>query len=314
MIYTLTLNPAIDREMTVSEIGLDRVLRAIAVQTDFGGKGFNVSRALLALGIESIALGFIGGATGDQMVTGLTQLGITTDFIRVQGETRINLSVVDVDHTHYLKVNEPGPPVSNAAVVAMLEKIGSLAKKGDWWILAGSSPPGIQPTFVAEIIHRIQDAGAFTLLDMEGDYLKEGCASNAFLVKPNAIEAGELIGHQISTIHDALDALAKIHVLGAKQVVISLGKAGAVYSDGLHAWWAEPPSIRERNPIGAGDAMLAGLVWALQKNLGGSDVLRWGVACGAAAASLDGTAVGSLPLVESMASDVRIGDRSNYGK
>lgn len=314
MIYTITLNPALDREMTVPEISLDRVLRAQAIQTDIGGKGFNVSRALLALGVDSTALGFIGGAIGDQMIAGLSALGIRTDFIRVQGETRINLSIVDANHTHYIKVNEPGPLLTNAEASAMLDKIGFLVRNGDWWILAGSTPPGIQPSLVSEIIHRIKSAGAFSVVDMEGACLKEGCVANAFLVKPNALEAGELFGNQISTITDALDALDKIHSIGAKQVVISLGKAGAVYSNGIQAWWAEPPLIRERNPIGAGDAMLAGLVWALQKNLNGKDVLRWGVACGAAAASLDGTAVGSFPLVESLTANVRIGEGSPYGK
>jgi 1-phosphofructokinase family hexose kinase len=310
MIYTITLNPALDREMTVPEISLDHVLRAQAIRIDFGGKGFNVSRALLALGVESTALGFIGGAIGDQMITGLAHLGIRTDFVRVQGETRINLSVVDANHTHYLKVNEPGPLVTDFEAAAMLDKISSLVRKGDWWILAGSNPPGIQPTFVTETIQRIQQAGAYAILDMEGACLREGCLSKAFLVKPNAIEAGELIGNQINSIHDALNALNNIHLIGATQEAISLGKAGAVYSDGSHTWWAEPPSIEERNPIGAGDAMLAGLVWALHKDLGGSEVLKWGVACGAAAASLDGTAFGSLPLVESLATCVKVGEGS----
>jgi 1-phosphofructokinase family hexose kinase len=310
MIYTITLNPAFDREMTVPEIDLDHVLRAKAVQIDFGGKGFNVSRALLAMGVESTALSFIGGAIGDQMIAGLAELGIHTDFVRVQGETRINLSVVNSHHTHYLKVNEPGPLVTDIEAKAMLEKISSLVKKGDWWILAGSPPPGIQPAFVNSIIRCIRHAGAFAALDMEGAYLREGCASNAFLVKPNAIEAGELIGNQINTIQDALDAHTRIHQIGAKQVAISLGKAGAVYSDGSQVWWAEAPLIEERNPIGSGDAMLAGLVWALQKHFTGRDVLRWGVACGAAAASLDGTAFGSLPLVETLVANVRVGKGS----
>ncbi|OGO59241.1 MAG: 1-phosphofructokinase [Chloroflexi bacterium RBG_19FT_COMBO_47_9] len=306
MIYTITLNPALDREMTVPEMDLDRVLRANAIQTDYGGKGFNVSRALLALGVESIALGFIGGVTGDQMIAGLSQLGIRTDFVRVQGETRINMIVVDVGHTHYLKVNEPGPLVTDIEAEVLLDKMESRVNKGDWCVLAGSTPPGIKPRFITEIVQRIQSLGAFAILDMEGACLRAGCEANAFLVKPNVTEAGELLGNQIRTIDDALIALARIHLLGARQVAISLGKTGAVYSDGTGTWWAKPPSIRERNPIGAGDAMLAGMVWALQMNLTGNEVLKWGVASGAAAASLDGTAMGSSLLVETLAADVRI--------
>jgi len=196
--------------------------------------------------------------------------------------------------------------VSDADGRSMLDKIDTLAREGDWWILAGSAPPGIQPSFVKEIIHRIQDAGAFVILDMEGEYLRQGCNAHAFLVKPNATEAYGLIGDQINSIQNALEGAVKIHKIGAHRVVISMGKAGAVYSDGSGTWWAEPPAIVERNPIGAGDAMLAGLVWALHKELCGSDVLRWGIACGSAAASLDGTAVGSRELVESLATEVRI--------
>jgi len=314
MIYTLTLNPALDREMTVPEIALDRVLRAKSIRTDYGGKGFNVSRALLALGTESIALGFIGGATGDQLISGLTQLGIHTDFVRVHGETRINLSVVGEDHSHYFKVNEPGPLVSDDEITSMLNKVSSFVKAGDWWILAGSSPPGIQPPMVGEIIRRVQAYGAYAALDMEDASLREGCTSNVYLVKPNASEAAGLTGTQIITIQDALIALVKIQDMGAQRVVISLGKTGAVYSDGHQVWWAKPPRIKERNPIGAGDAMLAGLIWALQKNLDGSQVLRWGVACGTAAASLDGTNMGSFTFVESLAADVQIGKGSIYKK
>ena len=137
--------------------------------------------------------------------------------------------------------------------------------------------------------------------------LFNGCNSGAFLIKPNSIEASELTGMRIETIDDAIDAIPKIHTFGVKQVVISIGKTGAVYSDGNHIWWAAPPHIEPRNPIGAGDAMLAGVVWALQEHASGEDVIRWGVACGAAAASLDGTAVGSLPLVKVLVKNVRSG-------
>ena len=308
MIYTITLNPALDREMTVLDINLDRVLRATAIQVDYGGKGFNVSRALLAMGMESTALGFMGGATGDQLIAGLAQLGVRTDFVRVQGETRTNFSVVDAEHQHYLKVNEPGPIVTGTDAEAMLGKISTLLKKGDWWVLAGSTPPGIGPDFITEIIHRIQAAGALAILDMQGACLRAGCEARAFLVKPNASEAGELLGCQIHNIAEAHTAFARIHELGATQAVISLGKMGAVYSNGMGSWWAKPPEIKERNPIGAGDAMLAGMIWAFQKGMTGKEVLKWGVASGAAAASLDGTAVGSFQLTESLANKVQLGD------
>jgi 1-phosphofructokinase family hexose kinase len=306
MIYTLTLNPALDREMSVPEIALDQVLRAGSIRNDLGGKGFNVSRALLAMGTESTALGFIGGAIGDLLSSGLASLGIHTDFVQVSGETRINISVVSDDHAHYFKVNEAGPSVTIADTTALLEKIRSLTQPNDWWVLAGSLPPGLSPAFIPEVILLVQAAGAHAAIDMEGLPLRLGCASHVYLAKPNAMEAGELIGRPINTVNQAIGAVDKIHAIGAQKLAISLGKAGAVYSDGEHMWKAVPPEIVEQNPIGAGDAMLAGLVWGLIKDFDGGEVIRWGVACGAAAASLGGTAMGTLELVKHLAAKVHI--------
>lgn len=306
MIYTLTFNPALDREMTVPEIALDQVLRTSSIRYDLGGKGFNVSRALLALGSESIALGFVAGVIGDLLASGLSGLGIQTDFIRVSGETRVNLSVVTESHEHYFKVNEPGPTLTSVDSLAMLEKIKTLTQPGDWWILAGSLPPGLSPAYIPEIILLVQSAGGKAAIDMEGIPLRLGCASNVFLAKPNAKEASELVGRTINSVSQAFSCVDKIHAIGAQQLAISMGKAGAVYSDGDQIWKAIPPEIDEQNPIGAGDAMLAGLVWALVKGFDGGEVLRWGVACGAAAASLGGTAMGNMELVKRLAAKVHI--------
>jgi 1-phosphofructokinase family hexose kinase len=306
MIFTLTLNPALDRELTVPAFVFDKVLRASAVRVDYGGKGFNVSRALAALGAESIALGFVGGATGESLTAGLADLGIHSDFVQVAGETRTNVSIVTDDHVHYLKVNAPGPKVTPAEGTALLQKVRALAQPGDWWVLAGSLPPGVPATFFAEVIRLVRAAGAHAVLDTSGDSLRVGCVAGPFLVKPNAAEAGELAGIRVASPDEAREASAKIHALGAQHVVVSLGQAGALYSDGQCVWHAEPPLIEEHNPIGAGDALVAGLVWGLSQDYSSPEILRWGVACGTAAASLDGTAMGSRSLVENMARQVHL--------
>ncbi len=306
MIYTLTLNPALDRELTVPAFAFDQVLRASAVRIDYGGKGFNVSRALAALGAESIALGFVGGASGQTLAAGLTALGIRTDFVRIAGETRTNVSIITEGHAHYLKVNDPGPTITAAEQKAMLQRVRALAQPGDWWVLAGSLPPGVQATLYADVIRLVQVAGARAVLDTEGEPLRRGCAAEPFLVKPNAVEASELSGIRIVSVGEARDAIGKIHALGAQRVVISLGKSGAIYSDGQNIWHAEPPAIEERNPIGAGDALVAGLVWGLDNDYSDVEALRWGVACGAAAASLNGTAMAEGSHVASLIELVRI--------
>src|SRR5260221_619446 len=131
MIYTLTLNPAIDREYTVSGLQFDTVLRADKVQTDLGGKGFNVSRLLQSLGVSSTALGFVGGKAGELLQEGLHALGISTDFVWVTEETRTNVSLVMPSGEHYIKVNEPGPRIEADKLRGLFAKIESLAQPGD---------------------------------------------------------------------------------------------------------------------------------------------------------------------------------------
>jgi 1-phosphofructokinase family hexose kinase len=306
MIYTLTLNPSLDREMTVPAIALDQVLRASVVRVDYGGKGLNVSRALVALGVESTALGFVGGTTGETLRSGLANLGLHTDFVQVSGETRTNTSVVTQDHRHYLKVNAPGPEIASFEQSALMNMIANLAKQGDWWVLAGSLPPGVPLTYYAGIIQTVQSQGARAILDTEGEPLRLGCGAMPFLVKPNANEASELAGLPITSPDEAYQAASAIHALGAQNVVISLGPKGAVHFDGHSAWLAEPPAIEEHNPIGAGDALVAGLAWGYGNGYSTQDILRWGNACGAAAASLDGTGMGTREQVQELLAQVRV--------
>jgi 1-phosphofructokinase family hexose kinase len=306
MIYTLTLNPALDRELTVHELATDEVLRAERVRVDCGGKGFNVSRTLAALGQRSIALGLIGGATGERLRADLAASGVETDFLDVAGETRTNVTIVTADHGRQIKVNEPGPEVSLAEQSALLDKVSSLARAADWWVLSGSLPPGVDGSIYARLISIVQSAGAHALLDTSDEPLRSGCSAGPFLVKPNAREASRLTGVAVAGSEAARLAAARIHDLGVAVVAVSLGSAGAVLSTREGTWVAEPPPVRARNSSGAGDALLAGLLWGFTRRQSPPEALRAAVACGAAAASLDGTSAPPLSVVESLARDVRV--------
>ncbi len=300
MIYTLTLNPAVDRELTVPELEFDSVLRASELRVDYGGKGFNVSRSLKELGAPSTAIGFVAGRAGGLLQAGLESLGIRTDFVWVSGETRSNISIVTAAHDHYIKVNESGPVVDAARQADLLRKVELLAQGGDWWVLAGSLPPGVEPGFYARIVKVLRDRGACALLDTNGEALRLACAERPYLVKPNAEEASILSGLPVDTPAEAVAAAQAIRSLGAQNVIISMGSTGALLSEPHGAWMAYSPHIEEQNPIGAGDSLVGGLVWALSRGLCLRDALGWGVASGAATASLPGTAVGSKPLIESL--------------
>ncbi len=306
MIYTVTLNPAVDRELTVPAIEFDSVLRATEYRVDYGGKGFNVSRVLNAMGTPSVAVGYAGGKSGELLRDGLQSLGIATDFVWVAGETRTNVSIVSLSQSRYVKANEPGPTISPQEQQALLEKINSLAKEGDWWVLAGSLPPGVPDTIYAEIIAAVKARRARVILDTSGPALEHGCQAGPYLVKPNAYEAHKLTGLPVDSTAQIAAAAAAILQLGVACAVVSLGKDGALLCADQQVWIAHSPKIEERNPIGAGDSMVGGMVWGLQAGLGLPDALRWGIACGAAAASLSGTAVGERDLVESLLSQVRI--------
>ncbi|MBE0697514.1 MAG: 1-phosphofructokinase [Anaerolineaceae bacterium] len=300
MIYTLTLNPAVDRELTVSELTFDSVLRATQSQVDFGGKGFNVSRLLKNLGADSTAVGFLGGKAGEILQIGLQALDIATDFVWVSGETRTNISIISSPGGHYIKVNEKGPAIRSGEQQALLDKIENLARPGDWWVLAGSLPPGIPDDFYAQVIQKLSRCGALSLLDTIGEPLRLGCREKPFLVKPNSEEAHTLTGLPVNTTADLAHAAEKIRTIGAQNVVISLGKTGALLHTAQATWLAHSPSISEKNPIGAGDSMVGGLVWGLTRGLSLKDALAWGIASGAATASLSGTEVGPRPLIEDL--------------
>lgn len=301
-IYTVTLNPALDREYQVPALAFGEVLRAAAVREDLGGKGFNVSRALLALGAPSVAVGFVGGHAGRRIAEGLSALGLATELVELAGgETRTNVTVVAPDR--HVKVNEPGPAVRPEEEARLVARVRALARAGDLWVLSGSLPPGARPELYAELVRILQGAGARALLDTSGPALRAGCAAAPFLVKPNAAEAQELTGIDATT---PAVAIAAVHQLGPAHVLLTLGAEGALLSDGARTWRATPPAIDERNPIGAGDALLAGVVFGLARGLALPEALRWGVAAGAAAASLPGTAVGDRELVERLAAGATV--------
>lgn len=310
MIYTITLNPAVDRELTVAEIVFDTVLRATGWRVDLGGKGFNVSRMLHALGEASVALAIAAGGSGRRLQEGLESMGIATDFVWVEGETRTNVSIVAERQNaagggHYIKVNEPGPTITTDAFAALMDKITGLARAGDWWVLAGSLPPGLPDHAYAALITAVQTAGGRAVLDSSGPALQQGCLARPFLVKPNATELTHLTQLPVSTPAEAA-AAAEVLRTGVANVVVSLGKAGALAADANGVWLAQSPHIQEQNPIGAGDSMVAGLVLGLSRGLNLIESLRWGVACGAATASLSGTAVGSRALVEALLPHVTV--------
>ncbi len=301
MIYTVTLNPAIDREYSVAKVAFNSVLRAGSTRNDPGGKGFNVSRMLAVLDQPSTALAFAGGSAGRWLEGQLNDLGIATDFIWVDGETRINTTVVSGEDDDYLKVNEAGPKISSDSVSTLLSKIESLAQPGDWWVLAGSLPPGVPSDFYAQMTKRLKQLGASVFLDTSGEPLSAGLHAKPHWIKPNEHEAAELTG-----LTDPGQAAEWFDKLGIKNVAISLGSKGVFFVDEDDSHRLLSPKIVEQNPIGAGDAFVGGTVYGLVNSETSIDAIRWGIACGAMAASRPGTDFGTKKEVKELRSKVAL--------
>ncbi len=307
MIVTVTPNPVLDRTLTVPHLVMDDVLRATSTRLDWGGKGFNVSRALAAWGMESVAMAFAGGATGQALERGLQDLAIATDFISVAGETRTNVVVVDQATGHHIKVNEAGPTVQRDEWQQLLARARQRVQPGDTWVLAGSLPPGVPTSLYADLIPLLQARGARALLDTSGEPLRLGCAAQPFLVKPNAAEAAEVTGGQpVDSPAGAWRAARELLQMGIQMVALSMGADGLLLATRERAVWARPPAVPVSNPTGAGDSLLAGIVWALSHELALAEIAGWGVAAGTASAMAEGVSVGSRAAVEAIYAQVHV--------
>jgi 1-phosphofructokinase family hexose kinase len=310
MIVTVTLNPVLDRTLTVPYIPFNQMIRATELRLDWGGKGFNVSRALHALGAQSTAMGLVGGATGQLLERGLRDLGIATDLLHISGETRTNTVIAEMDSGRYIKVNEVGPTVQALELSAFLARVHERVHPGDIWILSGSLPPGLPPNLYAQLIALLRKAGAMTFLDTSGEPLRLGCLAGPHLVKPNVFEAEEMLGQEINSDADALRAVKFFLQQGAELAALSLGADGLLLASTQQAIWASPPRVPVRNPVGAGDALLAGIAWAMEQAMPLEEIARWGVATGTAAATCEGVSVGVRAEVESLYAQVqtKLGD------
>jgi len=291
MIYTITLNPTIDRTMHFPRLAVGELNRAVSSRTDLSGKGVNVTIALSRLGLESVMLGFSAGAYGRVLEQGLVDMGYTCDFVEVPGETRSNVTVIDDATGITTKLNEAGPQIDEAGIRAFENRLEQKLKSGDLCVFSGSLPPGAPVGTYARLIRLCHKQGAITALDTSGPAMAIGCQANPGLVKPNGIEAAEMVSMPFETPDQWLNGVQAIRRLGPERVFLSLGSRGAVYADDTTTYWCQPPKIQEVSAIGAGDSAMAGTLWAWLQQKPTQEIARWGVAFGTAAAMQDGTAI-----------------------
>lgn len=290
MIYTVTLNPSLDYLTVVEDFQLHKTNRTGMEELTPGGKGLNVSTVLANLGVVSMALGFAGGFTGQELARRVRELGFDSDFVFVaQGMTRINVKVLNYDGT---EINGMGPWVAEKELQTFIEKLDNL-EKGDYLVLAGSSPRGVPGTIYRDILKKVQEKNISVVVDACGELLEGVLEYAPFLIKPNHHELGQLFGVEIHTKEQAVYYAQLLRTRGARNVLVSMGGAGAVLvdeTDKVHMLNA--PVGEVVNSVGAGDSMVAGFLAGYAESGDYEKAFRMGVAAGSATAFSKNLATG----------------------
>ncbi|GAA3741270.1 1-phosphofructokinase [Plantactinospora mayteni] len=285
MILTVTLNPSLDRAMEIDLLARGEVIRAASAHLDPGGKGVNVSRALLANGVPSRAVLPVGGEEGAQLVRLLEGEGVELLVVPIAGRTRSNITLAEPDGT-VTKINESGPVLAGSEFAEVTRAVLAAAGSADWVVACGSVPPGLPATAFGDLCARLVDAGVRLAVDTSGPALRAAAEAGVALVKPNREELAEAVGVPLRSLGDVVDAAVQLRSWGAGTVLASLGADGAVLVDAKGVLTGESPVPQPKSTVGAGDALLAGFLAAGAR---GPDALAEGLAWGAAAVSLPGS-------------------------
>ena len=290
MIATVTLNPALDKTMAIPGFAVGRTNRGFIEQIDAGGKGINVAKAAKQLGCPVIALGFLAGANGHWVADALAGKGIPCDFVWVPGETRVNLKIKDSLTGAETEINEPGFQVGADHLQSLKRRVEERAGQCSVMVFSGSLPPGVPPEIYGQFIQIARNRGAKTILDTTGAALKYGIAAGPDLIKPNRAEAEEVLETKIDGEASMVGAARRFLAMGARVVVLSLGADGALAASEREQWRAYSPPVTASSSIGAGDAMVAALAFAMKQGLELEDALRLAIAAGAASVATNGSA------------------------
>ncbi len=300
MIATVTLNPAIDKSVTVRGLAEGETNRVEVERVDAGGKGINVAKVLKRLGVEVCALGFEAGRNGRFILDALKAEGIPADFTHVPGETRLNLKVHDAEKGIETELNESGFRVSAEHLVDIRQKVARYSAECEFMIFSGSLPLDTPPKIFADLMEIARENRAKCILDTGAPALELGLASGPYLIKPNRAEVEDLLLRPLESRPELIAAARELIRRGAGQVLISLGAEGAVGVAGSDALFAAPPPVSVRSSVGAGDTMVAVMAYAAIKGLPFRDAFQMAVAASAATVAMEGTRVADLAAIEAL--------------
>lgn len=301
MIYTVTLNPALDKTVEIPSLTVDAVNRITTMRTDPGGKGINVSKVISKLGGKSIAAGILGGDTGRAILSALEDMGLATCFHFVDGETRTNMKIIDPVSRTNTDINEPGVTVSEEILDELLSVLTDKVVEGDIVVISGSMPKGSPKDTYYTWTKAFSAKGAKVILDADGDLLRAGLKASPYLIKPNNHELSALVGRTLKTPEELAETSRELmKEYSIAKIVVSMGGDGALYVAPDETIYAEGLRVPVGSTVGAGDSVVAALAAAEESGMSLEDTVCLSTACGAANVMCSGTQAAEYEVIKSL--------------
>ena len=306
MIYTVTLNPAIDKTVVIENFSAGMVNRVTSVREDAGGKGINVSKCLKKLGQDSVAAMILAGDTGRRLEKMLGVLEIPVLPVWAAGENRTNLKIIDPVKKENTDINEPGPVVTQELLQNLREALREQVKQGDILVLSGSLPAGVDRSLYEQWTAYFREKGVCVYLDADGEPMRRGMKSLPYLIKPNNDELAALVEKPALSQEEMIAEGKRLLGTGIAEIVISLGGDGALFISADGCWKAEGLDVPVKSTVGAGDSVVAAMAFGQVRNLPREAKIKLAVAMGAASVMQSGTQPPEAQLVWELAQQVKI--------
>jgi 1-phosphofructokinase len=306
VVITVTLNPAMDKTITLEGLSIGKVNKAINIRQDIGGKGINVSKVLKNFGVNSLCTGFLGGKLEDVFIEELKTRNIDNEFMHIENETRTNTKIVDSLNKTNTDINEPGPCISEEELKRFIDGFKLMCNKGDIVVLSGGVSPSVPKDIYFRLVKIAKEKEALVILDADGELLEEGIKAHPDIIKPNNHELQKLLDLSDTTEENIINAAKQLKDRGIQKIMISLGEKGGVFVTQKGVCKCEGLKVPVKSTVGAGDSMVAAIVYSILNNFNDDETLSFATACGAASVSLDGTQACTLQQVSELLKDVRV--------
>jgi 1-phosphofructokinase len=303
-VATVTLNPAIDQTVSIPNFAAGKVNRVMNVTSDPGGKGVNVASNLADFGVEVSVTGFLGDENPVLFERLFLQKAIKDHFVRITGTTRTGIKIINEIDQETTDINFPGQAPTNADIETLFQTVDRLADVNDWFVLAGSIPAGCPPGIYGDLVQLIKSKGKSVALDTSGEGLRLALSNLPTLVKPNIDELQELIGHPLPAQSEIINAALFWVEQGVETVIVSMGADGAIFIEADEVVFAKPPSVTVKSTVGAGDAMVSGMVAGKAAGLSLVDCARLATAFSLNVITQVGSGISSLAAIEEYESQI----------